>query len=300
MRVFLAALSGALPVALVAAAAGRGGVVQQQNLRVGEEQAQGMPSAENSFIIRQPTVPEWQTLRVCNAYAYRQGLDVSLVRTKQELGNLEYKNCAEYRLVVEDGDQIDFKINGAFIGTFAVASLPKGTRTLLLIVSRRPGSSLGAFFTSHAFSAPESPDVAQVAVIDTYQGKAGGKKALSIQELGTVNAVAEEIPLNSIVQVTPGNYKISMPSSGSEAFKAVKGQCYVLVHVGRDSTGELEGQPANSKSGSLIGTQSSYPQGFIVFPQQGHGSSAPRGALVASFHLLLILAAHLVVGSLEL
>jgi hypothetical protein len=292
----LYALSGALPITLAVdatAASGRGSS-QQQALRVHEaEEARPARSGSHSrsFVIRQPLASRMQTLRICNAYPYHTGLDVSFVRAKQELGQLPYKSCKEYSLEMQAGDQIDFKVKGTFVGTFAVSSLPESSKTLLLTVSRRAGASMGALFQSHAFSAEDNVDASQVAVIDTFRGQDPRAKSVTIADQGN-STKPEDIPMNSVVQITPGEYQIAMPGGHTQKFLAEPRQSYVFIHVGRS---EEAAQPKEQQTGHSHSLQESYQEDFIIFPQRSASGGATTAASV-SLGFLLLLAAQATVG----
>lgn len=283
-------LSGALPLALVVAAAGRGGGVQQQ-LRAAEAEglAPARSSSRSSIVLRQPVERQMQTLRLCNAYPYRTGLDVVFVRTKQDLGSLPYKSCGEYQLAMQDGDQIDFKVKGSFVGTFAVSTLPESAKTLVLTVSRRNGTSMGALFQSHAFSMEDKADVSHVAVIDAYQSKGPRLKSVAITDTYAPSE-PEEIPMNSVVQIAPGSYQIAMPGGGHKKFTAEPRKSYVLIHVGRKGEGVVDARQPNGTS-SLLET---FDEDFVIYPR-AESSSGTRVA-AASLGLILLLAVQAVVG----
>merc|ERR1711924_173029 len=107
-----------------------------------------------------------QQLVICNAYTSKKGLDVIQVRTMDRLTGtspLAYKQCREYELPLQEGDQIDFKAGELDVGTFYATGLPKSSASLLLVPHRREPNSASISFESHAFADMKSP---QIAVVD--------------------------------------------------------------------------------------------------------------------------------------
>lgn len=249
-----------------------------------------------SFLVQQLTTATPQTLRVCNAYAYPASLTLQFVRTKEELGALRYKECDDYNLLIQEGDEIDFKAKNSFVGTFAVSGLPSGgAGVLLLIASRRhsEGShSMSATFTSHAFSAlPPSSPSAQVAVIDTFFGPHSALAKLTIKDATGVNATRapEEIPLNSVVSVAPGLYQLALPdpsgAMGPMGMVDVKPQrSYVVVRCGRDEQFQVGGENGNLL---LAKSRRPYPEDLMIFPRTGQYSGASRFAASVSVAVLI-------------
>jgi len=219
-----------------------------------------------------------QELRVCNAFGNAFGneapLDITLVRTKEHLGSLMYKGCVDYNLQLEEGDQLDFKVDGAAVGTFAVAVMPQASQMLLLIAQNRKELPGSVAFKSHAYA--EKNSFAQVAMIDAYSG------AKTIDEVQIYDATEPNISLrkhaalslDSVTLLKPGSYEVALDASGQNLTSAelnAEGN-YVVLRVGGDS-------PA-------------IPEELVVFPQIGGARSAVvlgSGLLLAAFlHLFLM------------
>jgi len=227
-----------------------------------------------------------QALVICNAYASPKSLEIMAVRTRVSLTEgspLAYKQCKEFSLPLEEGDQIDFKAGGLDVGTFYATGLPKSASSLLLIPHRRSPHAVGVSFESHAFAQLQSP---QIAVIDAYRGKSqkkiGTVKIIENLPPSTDKAelteVEEELRFNSVVAVNPGKYSISIPGGGDNrthaALNAVGAGKYVIMRLGNED--EVAG--------------GHYPQELIVFP-----NSALRTA--TSFGVCLLMAVAALFGS---
>jgi len=185
-------------------------------------------------------VPQ-RALRICNAFVHQQPLKIRCLRTSEDLGTLAYKECQDHQLPLQEGDQIQFKADTADVGTFAVAGLPRSPVTLLLIVSNKKGHTTTAAFKSHAF-ADGADGTAQVAVVDTYQGTNITERTVRIRDEVKVDAeesarAGEELPLNSVVAVSPGNYRVELggaegPAVSFSALDAKEHVSYVVMRVG--------------------------------------------------------------------
>lgn len=181
-----------------------------------------------------------RALRICNAFVHEQPLKIRCLRTSEDLGTLAYKECQDHQLPLQEGDQIQFKADTADVGTFAVAGLPRSPVTLLLIVSNKRGHASTAAFKSHAF-ADGADGTAQVAVVDTYQGTNITERTVRIRDAVKVEAedarAGEELPLNSVVAVSPGNYRVELagtegPAASFAALDAKEHVSYVVMRVG--------------------------------------------------------------------
>lgn len=224
-----------------------------------------------------------QNLRICNAFANDAPLDITHVRLNTALGSLKYKTCEDFKMQLDEGDQLDFKAAGTDVGTFAVAGLPLASRILLLIVHKRSGS-MGASFKSHAF-AEEAPGSAQIAVIDTYAGEKKITDKVHIQDIAEPNITlrkSEALPLNSVVSIAPGSYQVTMNKAGPNAAGAelsAEGKTsYVVMRVG-------EGATLKEKAGS-------FPEELVVFPSPGGARSAAAlgsGLLLAALLQLFLM-----------
>lgn len=230
---------------------------------------------QHSLIVQSPQIQH--QLIVCNAYAAPNALNIIMVRTRRSLTEqqpLGYKQCRDFSLPLEEGDQLDFKAGELFVGSFYATGLPKSSASLLLIPHRRTAHSVGLSFESHAFSETQSP---QIAVIDAYRGadmKADGVKIIqnlpASGEKAAPSRVEEDLRFNSVVAVNPGSYQIALAGTGSETIplNAASASKHVIMRLGVD--------------GAAKGNR--YPQELIVFPN-GAARAACFGAawaLVAS------------------
>mmetsp|Transcript_23037 Transcript_23037/g.49026 ORF Transcript_23037/g.49026 Transcript_23037/m.49026 type:complete len:277 (+) Transcript_23037:64-894(+) len=270
---FILTMGAALLVATDARSAM--GLGAQQTLRAGSR------GARPSLIVSGKAD---QKLRICNAFAFDAPLDITHVRSKASLGSLPYKGCEDYKMQLNEGDQLDFKVAGTDVGTFAVAGLPQASRILLLIVQKRADSSMGASFKSHAF-AEEAPDSAQIAVIDTYGGAKNPTDKVDIFDVTEPNITlrkSEALPLNSVVSISPGSYQVAMNSAGLNTtgpeLSAEGKTSYVVFRVG-------EGGKSKEKA-------ESFPEELVVFPSPGGARSAAAlgsGLLLAALLQLFLL-----------
>jgi len=218
-----------------------------------------------------------QHLVVCNAYASQKSLDIVTVRTRQTLtesGPLAYKQCKDFTVPLEEGDQLDFKAGNLDVGTFYATGLPKSSASLLLIPHRRSPHAVGVSFESHAFADLKNP---QIAVIDAFRSKSGknsGKVAIvehiSAEGDKAATKVEEDLNFNSVVAVNPGKYEISLTSNGGGQIAKLPLHAdgsakYVVMRLGVEEDGS-KGQ---------------YPQELVVFPNNGASRFAQ-----ASFTLL--------------
>jgi len=220
-----------------------------------------------------------QELVICNAYASQHPLDVVSVRTRKSLTNgvpLAYKQCKDFTIPLQEGDQLDFKAGNLDVGTFYATGLPTTSASLLLIPHRRSPHAVGVSFESHAFANLKNP---QIAVIDAYRSKGKNDGAVKIIEAAIepkskdTHRVEENLKFNSVVAVNPGNYDISLTGSGGAVASTVPlhahgASKYVVMRLGVEDD--------DAKSGK-------YPQELVVFP-----NSAPR---LAGLSVSLLMAA---------
>jgi len=227
---------------------------------------------------KQPEID--QQLVVCNAYASPGALDIYHVQTLDRLTGsapLTYKECREFAMGLQEGDQLDFKSGDRDVGTFYATGLPTSSASLLLIPHRRDGSSRAITFESHAFADLQSP---QIAVVDAYKGKGEGMVKImdSMPEAGADEPVEEMLKFRSVVAVNPGNYKVALTSLGDNSTAVapdievqpllVESQAkYVVMRVGVESAG-------NEKH--------KYPEELVVFPGGAFRLSLAMGAIAVS------------------
>jgi len=242
--------------------------VSSKELRGHEDGKQGNVqeiSQHKSMLVQAPEVQHH--LLICNAYASPDKLEIVKVSTRQVLTEgspLDYKQCKDFSLLLEEGEQLDFKAGGLDVGTFFATGLPKSAASLLLIPHRRSPRSVGCSFESHAFADVKSP---QIAVIDAYRGKSANKTA-SVKITENVAAsgdkaaeppVEEELKFNSVVAVNPGRYQIALTgtdgkASGGAPLNADGATKFVVMRLGAEDESQSGGR---------------YPQELVVFPKNG-------------------------------
>lgn len=232
-----------------------------------------------SLIVQDVEVVE-QQLVICNAYTSQVSLEIVQVRTQESLNRehpMAYKQCGQYTLPLQEGDQLDFKAGRLDVGTFYATGLPKYKGSLLLIAHRRHPNAVGISFESHAFAQTQNP---QLVVIDAYRGKSKG--ALKIidrtydQEAGG-QQVEDDLNFGSVIAVNPGAYDIALLGSGSNVTKvplSAAGQGkYAVIRVGSEGVASKDG---------------SYPQELIVFPK--NSGAVLRLSAIAFMAILAIVA----------
>lgn len=221
-----------------------------------------------------------QRLRICNAFTNPSAIIVRLVRTGKELSLLGYKQCNDLSVVLMEGDQLDFRVQGLSVGFFTMHGLPRDPRTLLLVVHKRRAGSMAAGFKSHAF-AEDATGISQVAIIDTYRdnatSRANAEEKVHINTVSQVNSTAgEDLPLNAVVNVKPGSYQVALNRAGlqlAQALFSAKAQTsYVVLRVGDAA------EPDGTRP---------FPLELVVFPQLMSGSYLAGGASGLLFALLL-------------
>jgi len=219
-------------------------------------------------------------LRICNAFPYKAALDVFDGGEKLTAKPMEYKACQDFSQPLTAGDKLEFKVGDASAGTFSVSDLPNNDAVLLLVIHRHDTLSTAVSFESHVFANLAN---AQVAVIDTYKGKAEATPATpKIADFtgGKLSARNEELRYNSVVAVNPGKYEVMLDSpDGVQLSKnelvAVNGESYVVIRMG-----------VEAKDGE------SYPEELVVFPQSDpallHSAASPRAFV--GFMLMSVIA----------
>jgi hypothetical protein len=212
-------------------------------------------------------------LRVCNAYPYADALDVFRGREKLTKLPLEYKMCGDFSSQLLAGDKLKFMVGDASAGTFTISDLPNNDAVLLLVIHRHDTLSTAVAFKSHVFANLLN---AQVAVIDTFKGRARG-----FAEITDGSKREEKLRYNSVVAVNPGEYKVSLLDTGKKAsvvekLVALNRESYVIIRTGV----EAEQGPQ-------------YPQDLIVYPMSDPAllhSASPHTSLPAAALLASLLA----------
>jgi len=224
--------------------------------------------AHKSMLVN--TLEVQHKLMVCNAYASPDSLEIVKVKTRQVLTGpdpLDYKQCKDFSLLMEEGEQLDFKAGGLDVGSFFATGLPKSAASLLLIPHRRSPRSVGCSFESHAFADVQSP---QIAVIDAYRGKSANKTAsVKITENTAASGdkaaeppVEEELKFNSVVAVNPGKYQIALTGTDGKAsagapLNADGATKFVVMRLGAEDESQSGGR---------------YPQELVVFPKNSRAN----------------------------
>lgn len=235
-----------------------------------------------------------QSLIVCNAYAYKDPLDVFRVRSMKlanRQGPIAYKNCQNVVVALKEGDRLDFKAGGLDVGSFFVKGLPKSKSTLLLVPRRRNNNTMAVSFQSHAFS--DLLAATQVAVVDAYAGAAAdgikimdapqAKQLVGRHKKDTAALVqkrVETLRYNSIVALAAGHYRLGLgpesmvslgensePKKGLSALQALvvgAKEKYVVMRVGVE----------DNREGSAL-----YPEELVVFPKSSSAESRRPGVV---------------------
>jgi|Transcript_66353 hypothetical protein len=180
-------------------------------------------------------------LRVCNAYPFEDGLDIYRGRDKLTKIPLDYKMCGDFQTQLVAGDKLKFKVGADSAGTFTISDLPNNDAVLMLVIHRHDTLSNAVSFQSHVFANLLN---AQIAIIDTYKGRARGITEISAEELsnGASKKRVEKLKYNSVVAVNPGEYKVSLVNAfdvnNTEAesdLVALNRESYVIIRVGVES-----------------------------------------------------------------
>lgn len=214
-------------------------------------------------------------LRVCNAYPYAAALDIYRSKDDRLTGDepMPYKQCKDFQTKLTTGDKLEFKVGDATAGTFSVSDLPNNDAVLLLVIHRHDPVSTAVSFESHVFG---KLTTSQVAIIDTYKGKAKATARIRDADSKVKHpARSEELRYDSVVAVNPGKYEVALTGEDGEEkatspLVALDRESYVVLRTG------VEAQAGYS-----------FPQELVVFPQSDahalehpelHPSGAPRQA----------------------
>jgi len=212
-------------------------------------------------------------LRVCNAYPYSAPLDVFRAKEKLTDSAMPYKACEDFLAPLKAGDKLEFKVGDASAGTFSVSDLPNNDAVLMLVIHRHDTLSTAVSFESHVFANLLN---AQVAVIDTYKGKAVASpriKDAAAQGKAKAESRSEELRYHSVVAVNPGKYEVELDDQDGKAYGqtelvALNRESYVILRVGVDAQQGVR-----------------YPQELVVYPKSDpallHSGVAKHGVLAA-------------------
>lgn len=176
-------------------------------------------------------------LRFCNAYVSSK--DLTPILDGDAMTPLKYKQCKESEVYLTEGTELAVQVDGKEAGTFTVSGLPSRSDVLVLVVQRTSVDSSGASFKSHVFN-EDMPGVAQVAIFDAFTGNMPATQEVV---LNSTSVGPEALPLNSVVTVNPGAYKLSLTPAGNVTyvpsdFKADEEGLYVFMRTGRQSMKE--------------------------------------------------------------
>jgi len=217
------------------------------------------------------------SLLVCNAYAYKEPLEVFRMRSQMKLtaAPIQYKGCSELSVPLLEGDKLDFKAGLMDVGTFTATGLPKRPANLLLVPHRRDNNYMSITFESHAFSQLQT---AQVAVVDAYRGRKDGVVTIMDDPIAqeknngnlrdskdpssmiAVDQRVETLKYKSVVALNSGKYQLALKSktagdSNRKALDVPPGPGkYVIMRVGVDD---------GRKDDSL----NPFPEELILFQQ---------------------------------
>jgi phosphoribosylformylglycinamidine (FGAM) synthase PurS component len=193
-------------------------------------------------------------LRVCNAFPVASALDIIIGKSEKLNGDepMAYKTCRDMTFPLKAGDKLEFKIGEVTAGTFSVNDVPNNDATLFLVVHRHDTLSSAVAFESHVFANLANP---QVAIIDTYKGKAHAMPRIKDAQGSNTKARSEELRYNSVVAVNPGMYEVELDGDDGETkassqLVALSRESYVVLRTG------VEAQEGES-----------YPQSLVVFPR---------------------------------
>lgn len=244
----------------------------------GRTLAAGEEKQKRRHVLTLETPQVEHKLVICNAYTSDKSLDIVQVRTNAQITGtlpLSYKQCREFAMPLEEGDQLDFKAGNLDVGSFYATGLPKTSTSLLLVPHRREPNSAGVRFESHAFADMQNP---QIAVVDAYKGqKSGAVKIIENRQTLTDNQGAdnaepleESLNFNSVVAINPGRYHVALFGTGHDVampLSASNKAKYVVMRVGNDET----------KTGG-----SQYGQELIVFPSNSGAHRLAHLSLMAA------------------
>merc|ERR1719191_2066794 len=137
----------------------------------------------------------------------------------------------------------------------------------MLVIHRHDTLSTAVSFESHVFANLLN---AQVAIIDTYKGKARAVPRI-MDTADAKNARSEELRYDSVVAVNPGEYEVELAgedgaTKSKSQLVALNRESYVVLRVGV----EAQQGPA-------------YPQELVVYPK----SEAPKKSFAAGPGVLL-------------
>merc|ERR1719310_822309 len=222
-----------------------------------------------------------QRLLICNAYAHAQPMTVNKNDKDMLSGEgVKYRDCQYLDAQVKPKDRLNFKVKDFEVGgSFVVGNLPTADAVLLLVLEKRPGTSM-VDFQSFAFpTGNEDSKESQVAVIDAVRNKdAPPHLRMEDHVVGKDGAAAtrrvEQLNFNRVYAVEEGSYDASVeaPMSANNTdsvtsttdtmmhtIQLSKNENYVIMRAGDEEFGDTPS--------------------LVVFPQMNAKSSGARSAL---------------------
>lgn len=234
-----------------------------------------------------PALKRLKRLRVCNAYASSDPLDVLLGNesvTQEE--PLAYKTCKDFSLMLKVGDMLNFKVGFLSASSFTFSTLSDSKAVMLLAICRPDLSSAAVSFESHLFA--EGQEGPQVAIIDASNVHAAPTLRISQTSPTSGKDISgtafSELQFNTSVVVSPGIYQLALLGGDASRtvikdFVARQNVSYVVIRTG---------------SKSVDGTQ--FLEDLVVFPKSAaseHSAaqrvSYPAVVVMAAFGALLML-----------
>lgn len=182
-------------------------------------------------------------LRVCNAYPGSEVFRVE--KAGQNLtkngASLAYKECQEahMREPLKAGDRLSFFADTLPMGSFTIDALPQYDAMLYIVVQRHDERSDAVAFQSHLFAAARN---AQVAVMDTYVGKA--KAALLLANATGEGGASKGgiqsytvMPFGTAFGVADGNYQVILSDGSADSkirspLQTRQGESYLVLRTG--------------------------------------------------------------------
>lgn len=207
------------------------------------------------------------TLRICNAYPSTEALSIYIAKARIIEEPLPYKQCGEAPVDLHAGDQIDFKVQDSeTVGTFTISELPAGNAVLMMVIFRHDTLSTAVSFESHIFAQQSG---AQVAVVDTYRGRANTTIRIQDATAPPAGLRSELLRFDSVVAIDPGHYEVLL--GAGQSGNATNGTA-PAVKV------PLVAAPAESYVVVRCGLQAeaghSYPEELLIYPPAPPGQSA--------------------------
>jgi hypothetical protein len=159
-----------------------------------------------------------QKLLVCNAYPSKGRMTVrknTKVLLADEKHAVPFRECRSFSDRVQPGDVLNLALGEEAHGSFEVGSLPSADVVLLLVLEKRPDSTI-VNFQSFAFppNTGHGKD-AQIAVIDAFTGNSSTPRLkmedhIAGKEAQTVSKRIEQLAFDRVYAIEPGTYDVSI------------------------------------------------------------------------------------------